>query len=91
MTHAKRVDGNQSEIVDGLRACGCTVQDLSGVGCGCHDLLVGKGGMNFLFEVKTRTGKLNSRQILWHAEWHGQVNYVKTLEEAIETIKEALR
>ena len=34
----KRTDFNQQEIINALRAIGCSVQDLSQVGRGCPDL-----------------------------------------------------
>ena len=38
---AKRVDANQSIIVDALRQAGCSVLDLHEVGLDCPDILVG--------------------------------------------------
>ncbi len=54
-----RVDGNQGCISNDLQLLGCTVQDLSGVGHGCPDILVGFQSKNYVFEIKTNQGKLN--------------------------------
>jgi len=71
----KKVDGNQSEIVDGLRRLGMTVQDLHIVGKGCPDLLVGVANVNFLVEVKADKKKpLTKDQMEWIGCWQG--NYV---------------
>lgn len=40
MRRAGRIDANQAEIVKALRAIGCSVQSLAGVGNGCADLVV---------------------------------------------------
>lgn len=80
---AKKVDLNQKEIVDGLRRMGASVVHLHAVGRGVPDLLVGFRGMNYLFEVKSANGKLNSLQIEWHNCFKGNVNIVHNLEEAI--------
>ena len=45
---AAKIDANQNEIVDALRKAGCSVQILSSVGKGCPDILVGRGGRNYL-------------------------------------------
>jgi len=91
----KKTDDNQAEIVQSLRKIGASVQDLSGVGGGCPDLLVGFRGVNYLMEIKRNTergvvkpseSKLNARQVEWHGVWNGQVCVVRTPEEAINLI-----
>lgn len=89
-----RVDGNQKEIVDALRAAGADVIDLSGVGGGVPDLIVGYGGRNFLMEVKnpkTRYGRrgLNKNQKAWWADWKGEwPMIVTTPSEALAALAE---
>ena len=52
MRQRGRTDNNHQEIMDYLRkTMGAQVQDLSGVGKGCPDLLVGWRGVDFLLEV----------------------------------------
>ena len=60
---AKRVDCNQKDIVHALKTIGATVVDLSGIGKGCPDLLVGFQNKTYLIGVK-RDGKakLTSQQ-----------------------------
>ena len=91
-----KTDLYQQEIIDALRAIGASVQDLSKVGGGCPDILVGyKGGMyagqlynNYLLEIKNpdTKGKLSTNQKVWHKNWHGQVAVVRTVEEALKVI-----
>lgn len=82
----KRTDANQAEIVEQLRAIGCTVQDLSGVGRGTPDILVGYRGQNLLMEIKTKSGRLNPRQVEWFTKWHGQSSVVTCFEDALQVI-----
>ena len=69
-------DENHSEIVDRYEALGCTVQDLSSVGGGCPDLLVGgtsvKGRWDRLVEIKTESGTLERNQVRFWRDWRGR-------------------
>jgi len=78
----KRVDANQASIVADLRAVGATVEDLHEVGEGCPDIAVGFRGVNYMFEIKTEKGKLRPKQRKWHGWWHGQVDVIRSSEEA---------
>lgn len=84
--HAARVDDNQGAIVAALRRCGADVRDLSRVGDGLPDLLVGWRGQNFLLEIKTPRGELNTRQRNFQAGWRGQTATVRTISEALAAI-----
>lgn len=75
-------DANQPAIVAALRSVGASVEDLSQVGAGVPDLLVGYRGRNYLIEVKTASGKLTKHQEKWHPLWRGQVAIARTPEEA---------
>jgi hypothetical protein len=91
MRRAAKVDRNQSEIVQALRAVGATVQPLHAVGQGCPDLLVGYRGKNWLLEVKdwqasNTDRQLNERQSEWHGGWKGQVAKVETVGAALAVI-----
>ena len=74
---APRVDGNQAAIVRALRAAGCSVTLLHGVGDGCPDLLVGARGRTVLLEVKRSEAAAAShvdsgpRQARWRSCWRG--------------------
>ena len=89
---AKRVDDNQKQITSQLRKLGYSVCILSDVGKGVPDLLVGKGGTNWLIELKDGS-KPPSRQALteheqkFHDSWRGQVNTCNSLEQILLTIK----
>ena len=57
MRRAARVDANQAEIVEALRAAGASVWCI-GLPV---DLIVGKHGVTALMEIKTMTGKRNPK------------------------------
>jgi len=84
VTYAKRTDANQTEICAALRKVGATVQDLSRVGGGCPDLLVGYRGENYLMEVKVKTGRLRQSQIEFQKTWDGDdVFVVRSVDDAL--------
>lgn len=92
MRRAARKDDNQREIERALIAVGCSVLDLSPVGQGCPDMLVGYRGRNMLMEVKRqkakgqREGKLTETQERFFAKWRGPVFVVKNVDEALAAI-----
>lgn len=93
--HAKRVDGNHSELRDALRALGWDVLDLSAAGCGVPDLVcrLGPGRPHFL-ELKDESKppskqKLTVAQILWKDYAGSITSKVKNLQEAIEALEKA--
>ncbi len=76
MRRAAKVDANQEQVVDALRAAGATVQTLAAVGKGVPDLLVGYQGKTLLLEVKDgrkppSERKLTEEQLKWHGAWRG--------------------
>lgn len=96
MRRAASTDANQAEIVESLRAIGCSVQILAAVGQGTPDLLVGYRGANHLLEVKDGAKtpskrKLTQDQVAWHASWRGQVCVVESVEQAIESVTKCNR
>lgn len=87
--YAAKVDANQNEIVKGLRQIfgdEC-VFDLSAVGSGCPDVMIGVRGRTLLMEIKTDKGKLTTDQQIFHRTWMGQVDVVRTLQEALAVIE----
>lgn len=91
MRRAARTDANHAEIVRSLRVIGASVEDLSRVGGGCPDLLVGYHGVTLLLEVKDGTKppsarKLTGDQVTWHERWRGQCAVVKSAEEAVGVV-----
>lgn len=88
---AAKIDANQNEIVNALRKAGCTVQILSSVGKGCPDILVGRGGDNYLLEIKDgnkpkSAQKLTPDQVDWHSKWNGSVCVVNSIELAFNAV-----
>ena len=76
MRRAAKVDANQTQVVEALRAAGATVQSLAAVGQGVPDLLVGFQGQTILMEVKDgrkppSERRLTEDQLKWHGEWRG--------------------
>jgi len=69
----RRTDANQASIMAALRQVGATVVDLSAVGRGVPDLLVGFRGQTYLLEVKNKAGRnrLTADQDVFLAWWHG--------------------
>jgi len=89
MAWAKRVDSNQREIVNALRAIGASVVCTHTVGQGMADLVVDYRGRTCLIEVKDPSKpkadrKLTPAQEEFHAAWTGPIYVVETAEQAIE-------
>ena len=84
--YAKKVDANQAQIVEALRAAGASVTDLSRFGQGVPDLLVGYNRRVYLLEVKSADGKLTPAEERWQNEWRGQSAVVRTVEQALYVI-----
>ncbi len=80
-----RVDKNQSEIVAAVRAMGATWLDLSSVGGGCPDGLVGYHGRTYLVEIKGPKGTLTPDQEQFISLWRGSpVHVIRTVDGVIE-------
>lgn len=93
MSFAKKVDKNQKDVVKALRSMGATVVDLSAVGKGMTDLLVGFDGQTILLEVKSGADKkFTPQQIKFFATWTGgmlaRVNSVQEAEDLLQSIKQ---
>jgi Holliday junction resolvase len=87
----RRTDNNQTEIVEILRAVGCSVAITSGLGRGFPDLVVGYRGKNYLFEIKDGNKAPSQRKLTidekrFHETWRGQVFVIKNINEALRTI-----
>lgn len=84
---AAKVDKNQREIVMALRQVpGCSVAVTSSAHDGFPDLVVGFRGTNSMLEVKDRNGKLTPAQEKFHASWRGQIEVIRSVEEALRAI-----
>lgn len=82
-----RIDKNQNEIVDKLRGAGFSVMCLHTVGNGCPDLVIGRAGVTYLVEVKSKGGKLTEKQRIFFREWRGNALVARTFEQVIEKIE----
>ena len=70
--YAKRVDSNQKEIIKAFKELGCSVFDLSKVGQGLPDLLIGKNHKTILVEIKSsEKAKFTQPQIDFMKNWKG--------------------
>lgn len=91
MRRAARVDRNQAEIIDALRAIGASVEPLHFAGRGMPDLLVGLGGVNYLLEVKDGERPPSERELTpaeleWHGAWRGRVVIVASVNDALAAL-----
>jgi hypothetical protein len=78
---AAKVDANQGEIVKQLRTMGYSVQ------AGHDDILVGKFGRTYWFEIKTsEKAQVKDSQEKLVAEWKGHYAIVWTTEMILREI-----
>jgi len=87
--YKKRVDENQKTIVHTFIALGASVLNLSTVGRGCPDLLIGYRGKSVLVEIK-RDAKVSftEPQVKFMQEWRGgAVSRIDSVDAAIRLIK----
>ena len=83
---ARKTDSNQSDIIKALESVGCTVLDLSRVGQGCPDILVGRADRCYLLEIKSPKGKLNKAQRKFRDTWRGSFAVVRSGQQALEAV-----
>lgn len=89
MRRRPRVDANQKLIVEALRAAGVSVCSLAGAGDGIPDLLCATADplRTWLVEVKTKDGTLKPDQTRFFASWPGEIQLVRSCEDALATIR----
>jgi hypothetical protein len=93
MKYGAKKDANHKIIVEALQSAGAYVLDMSHVGKGFPDLIVGFQSQTILMEIKnpkTSYGKkgLNKNQIIWRDQWRGgEVFVVTSEEEALKILK----
>lgn len=87
--YKKRVDENQKSIIHTFIALGASVLNLSTVGRGCPDLLIGYRGKTVLVEIKSNEkAKFTEPQIKFMQEWRGgAVSRIDSVDAAIRLIK----
>lgn len=91
MRRAGRVDANQGLITEALRAAGCSVLSLAGLGNGAPDLLVARRG-TFCLEVKDSDQPPSKRRLRplqekFRKEWKGDLFTVETVQEALDVLR----
>jgi hypothetical protein len=94
MRRAAKVDRNHGEVVNALRLVGCNVQDLSKVGDGCPDLLIGIPTVRKLVFAEIKDGtkppcerRLTPAQQKWHEQWEGYpVHVVESVSDALAIV-----
>jgi len=89
MRRAARTDVNQKDIVNALRIAGFSVYPTHALGAGFPDIVVGKNGINLLFEIKDgdkpkSAQKLTPDEVIFHRDWRGSVYIVTSPEHALE-------
>jgi len=87
MKYGVKKDANHNEVVDALKKAGAYVLDMSHVGRGFPDLIVGFQSKTILMEIKnskTSYGKkgLNKNQLKWKEHWLGGAYCVVDSPEA---------
>jgi len=88
-----RRDENDREVVRDLEAAHCSVVDLTQVGGGCPDKLVGRDGVTLLVEIKRPTAPtrkdrtFSQKQRAFRRKWKGtEIVLVTTARQVIEAI-----
>ena len=76
MKYGAKKDANHHEVVEAMQKAGASVIDMSHVGRGFPDLIVGFQSKTILMEIKnpkTAYGKrgLNKNQLKWKEQWTG--------------------
>ncbi len=89
MRRAARKDSNHNSIGDYLRSLGWSVLDLSRLGGGVPDMVVGKPGIAVLMEVKNLDGKgikLTPDEQQVRDRWEGPYLVVTSPQDAAEQL-----
>jgi hypothetical protein len=87
--YKKRVDENQKQIIHTFIALGASVLNLSRVGEGCPDILIGYKGVICLVEIKRdEKAAFTEPQIKFMQNWKGgPVSRIDSVDAAIRLIK----
>lgn len=96
MRKRARKDDNHHEIAAVYRNCGASVLDISMVGSGATDIIVGFPQGNHLIEIKDGKKPPSARKLTpdeerFHAEWRGPIRVISSVEEALAHINEIRR
>ena len=87
--YKKRVDENQKSLIHTFICLGASVLNLSTVGRGCPDLLIGYKGKTVLVEIKSSAkATFTEPQIKFMQGWRGgAVSRIDSVDAAIRLIK----
>lgn len=87
--YKKRVDENQKQIIHTFIALGASVLNLSRVGEGCPDILIGYRNQSVLCEIKrNEKAPFTEPQIKFMQNWRGgAVSRIDSVDAAIRLIK----
>jgi len=87
-----RRDGNHDQVARWYEQTGCSVVDLSQVGGGCSDLLIGCAGVTDLSEVKMPGEELRPDQKTFNTKWRGSRPWkVSKLDDVLEHVADLRR
>lgn len=88
-SYSKRVDKNHGQIKSAFIKLGFSVCDLSRVGQGCPDILLGKHDKNYLVEIKDGQGnKLTTDQKQFFCTWKGNCAVIESVADAVKFAQE---
>ena len=87
--YKKRVDENQKSLIHTFICLGASVLNLSTVGRGCPDLLIGYKGKTVLVEIKSSAkASFTDPQVKFMQEWRGgAVSRIDSVDAVIRLIK----
>lgn len=91
MRRVAKVDRNQAEIVQALRAAGAAVSDTSAVGQGFPDVVCSYRGTWHLLEIKDgmkrpSARRLTDAQVRWRSLQHAAAPVVASVDDALRAI-----
>ena len=87
--YKKRVDENQKQIIHTFTALGASVLNLSRVGEGCPDILIGYKNVSCLVEIKrNEQARYTDSQVKFMQNWRGgPISRIDSVDAAIRLIK----
>jgi len=88
-TYYKKKDLNHANIVKDLKKIPeISVLDISSLGKGCGDILVGYRNLNFLFEIKqpSRKNNFTKAEKYFHLNWKGHIATVTSSKEILKIL-----
>ncbi len=80
--YGNKRDANEGDIIKALEKAGCDVIQTNTP----TDLIVGRAGVTYLIECKTRNGKLTPDQVTFHREWRGHKAIVYNEVQALRAV-----